>query len=70
MGTGTGIGRVRGLGSAHAGVHHWAHQRLTAFGLSDHYRQIFSLTRIDEAISLQDDEESALAAARGAVGTR
>jgi anti-sigma B factor antagonist len=47
-----------------------AHQRLTAFGLSDHYRQIFSLTRIDEAISLQDDEESALAAARGAVGTR
>jgi anti-anti-sigma factor len=47
-----------------------AHQRLTAFGLSDHYRQIFSLTRIDEAISLQDDEESALAAARGPVGTR
>lgn len=47
-----------------------AHQRLTAFGLSDHYRQIFSLTRIDEAISLQDDEESAVAAARGVVGTR
>jgi succinate dehydrogenase / fumarate reductase membrane anchor subunit len=30
MGTGTGIGRVRGLGSAHHGSHHWWHQRLTA----------------------------------------
>ena len=30
MGTGTGIGRVRGLGSAKAGSHHWWHQRLTA----------------------------------------
>lgn len=30
MGTGTGIGRVRGLGSARAGSHHWWHQRLTA----------------------------------------
>ncbi len=30
MGTGTGIGRVRGLGSAKQGAHHWWHQRLTA----------------------------------------
>ena len=30
MGTGTGIGRVRGLGSARQGSHHWWHQRLTA----------------------------------------
>ena len=30
MGTGTHLGRVRGLGSAHEGVHHWWHQRLTA----------------------------------------
>ena len=30
MGTGTGIGRVRGLGSAKQGSHHWWHQRLTA----------------------------------------
>ncbi|HSX56777.1 MAG TPA: succinate dehydrogenase, hydrophobic membrane anchor protein [Sphingomonas sp.] len=30
MGTGTSIGRVRGLGSAHEGSHHWVHQRLTA----------------------------------------
>ena len=26
----TEIGRVRGLGSAHAGAHHWWHQKLTA----------------------------------------
>lgn len=34
---------------------------LRAFGLSDHYRQIFSLTRLDEAISIYDDEEAAVA---------
>ena len=32
MGTGTGIGRVRGLGSARAGAHHWWLQRVTAAG--------------------------------------
>ena len=36
-------------------------QRLVAFGLDDHYRQIFELTRLDEAISLFDDERAALA---------
>lgn len=30
MGTGTPIGRVRGLGPAHQGTHHWWSQRLTA----------------------------------------
>lgn len=30
MGTGTQIGRVRGLGSAKAGAHHWWLQRVTA----------------------------------------
>ena len=30
MGRGTELGRVRGLGSAHEGVGHWWHQRLTA----------------------------------------
>jgi succinate dehydrogenase / fumarate reductase membrane anchor subunit len=30
MGTGTSIGRVRGLGSAHEGTTHWWRQRLTA----------------------------------------
>ncbi|BBF69166.1 MULTISPECIES: succinate dehydrogenase, hydrophobic membrane anchor protein [Sphingomonadaceae] len=32
MGNGTGIGRVRGLGSAHHGAHHWLAQRYTAVG--------------------------------------
>jgi succinate dehydrogenase / fumarate reductase membrane anchor subunit len=30
MGTGTGIGRVRGLGSAKHGAHHWINQRISA----------------------------------------
>lgn len=30
MGSGTSIGRVRGLGSAKAGAHHWWRQRVTA----------------------------------------
>jgi anti-sigma B factor antagonist len=40
-----------------------AGQRLLAVGLSDHYRQILALTRLDEAIGIHDDERSALAAA-------
>lgn len=32
MGNGTSIGRVRGLGSAHEGAHHWIVQRFTAIG--------------------------------------
>jgi len=38
-------------------------ERLLAFGLTDHYRQILELTRIDEAIGMYDSEEDALAAA-------
>ncbi len=37
-------------------------QRLLACGLSDHYRQIFDLTRLNEAIGLYDTQEEALAA--------
>lgn len=37
-------------------------QRLLAFGLNDHYRQIFELTRLDEAIGIYDDESAAMAA--------
>jgi anti-sigma B factor antagonist len=37
--------------------------RLLAMGLSEHYRQILSLTRLDEAIEICPDEASALAAA-------
>ncbi|MEP7222079.1 MAG: succinate dehydrogenase, hydrophobic membrane anchor protein [Novosphingobium sp.] len=32
MGNGTSIGRVRALGSAHHGAHHWLQQRFTAIG--------------------------------------
>lgn len=32
MGNGTGIGRVRGLGSAKSGAHHWLVHRMTAVG--------------------------------------
>lgn len=32
MGNGTPIGRVRGLGTAHEGAHHWMLQRFTAIG--------------------------------------
>jgi anti-anti-sigma factor len=38
-------------------------QRLAAFGLTEHYRQIFDLTRLNEAILIYPDEASALAAA-------
>ena len=40
-------------------------QRLHACGLSDHYRQIFELTRLDDAIAIHDDEAGALSAAGG-----
>lgn len=40
-------------------------QHLLAYGLSDHYRQIFELTRLDDAIAIHDDERAALEAARG-----
>ena len=38
-------------------------QQLLACGLNDHYRQIFELTRLDEAISIYGDQAEALAAA-------
>lgn len=40
-----------------------AGQHLLAVGLTEHYRQILSLTRLDEAIAIYDDETAALAAA-------
>lgn len=39
-----------------------AGQRLLAVGLDAHYRQILSLTRLDEAIAIHDTEAAALAA--------
>lgn len=38
-------------------------QALLAYGLSEHYRQIFDLTRLNEAIGIYADEATALAAA-------
>ena len=38
-------------------------QRVLAHGVSDHYRQIFELTRLDEAVGIHDTEADALAAA-------
>jgi len=38
-------------------------QRILAYGLSDHYRQIFELTRLDEVIAIHDSEHAAIAAA-------
>lgn len=37
-------------------------QALLAFGLSEHYRQIFELTRLDDAIHIYHNEADALAA--------
>jgi anti-sigma B factor antagonist len=40
-----------------------AKQKLLAYGLTDHYRQIFELTRLDEAIGIHDTEDAAVTAA-------
>jgi anti-sigma B factor antagonist len=37
-------------------------QHLHAYGLSEHYRNIFKLTRLNEAIQVFDDENQAVAA--------
>jgi anti-sigma B factor antagonist len=39
-------------------------QRIVAYGLSDHYRQIFELTRLNEAISILPDEATAIETAK------
>jgi anti-sigma B factor antagonist len=41
-------------------------QRLLAYGLNDHYQQIFELTRLNEAITLYENEPASLAALAGA----
>ena len=42
-------------------------QSVLAYGLSGHYRQIFELTRLDEAVGIHDTEAAALVSA-GAKG--
>lgn len=44
-------------------------QQLFATGLNEHYRQILSLTRLDEAIAIYDTEAAAVAAASQEVRT-
>lgn len=44
-----------------------AKQRLMAAGLTDHYREILQLTRLDEAIAIHDDVAAAVAAAGGSL---
>ena len=39
-------------------------QSLVAFGLSDHYKQIFELTRLNESIKIFSSEADAIEAAR------
>ena len=39
-------------------------QKLLACGLNDHYKQIFELTRLDEAITIHDTEAAAIAASK------
>lgn len=38
---------------------------MLAAGLTDHYREIFQLTRLDEAIGIYDDVAAAVAAVTG-----
>jgi anti-sigma B factor antagonist len=38
-------------------------QRLLTYGLSEHYRNIFQITRLDDAIGIYDSEEEAIQAA-------
>jgi anti-sigma B factor antagonist len=39
-------------------------QKLLTYGLSDHYQQIFALTRLNEAIGVYKSESEALAASQ------
>jgi anti-sigma B factor antagonist len=41
-----------------------AKQRLLTYGLSDHYKHIFELTRLNDAIGIFDTEDQALKAAQ------
>jgi anti-sigma B factor antagonist len=40
-------------------------QQLLTYGLSDHYRTIFQITRLDDAITIYDSEEEAVREANG-----
>ena len=40
-----------------------AQRRILAYGLCEHFREIFQITRLSDYIAIYDDEESALAGA-------
>ncbi len=42
-----------------------SNRRMIACGLSDHYKEIFEITRISDFITMTDDESSAALAAQG-----
>jgi len=44
-----------------------SHRRLVTCGLSDHYREIFNITRLSDFMTVFDDEESALQAVTATV---
>ena len=39
--------------------------QVNAFGLSDHYREIFEITRLSDFMTITDDEDRALSGAEG-----
>jgi anti-anti-sigma factor len=39
--------------------------QVTAFGLSDHYREIFEITRLADFMTITDDEDRAVSGAEG-----
>lgn len=54
----TGIALIVGLlADARA-----AHREVVAFGLTDHYREIFTITRLSDFMTVYTDEDAALAA--------
>jgi anti-anti-sigma factor len=57
----TGIALIVAL-LAHARANQVA---MKAFGLSDHYREIFEITRLADFMTIADDEDRALSGAEG-----
>ena len=57
----TGIALIVGL-LAQARANH---VQVKAFGLSDHYREIFEITRLADFMTITDDEERAVSGAEG-----
>jgi anti-anti-sigma factor len=42
-----------------------SHVEVKAFGLSDHYREIFEITRLADFMTITDDEDRAVSGAEG-----